>query len=606
MMLCLRVAVLLMLGWGLSQAGTASQADWASGPYTQGPVREWSDEFASFLDLDYYSQPGVLTLSLGSREVTVDDFNSGYCVHVADVDGDGDDDILGSGISGDIELAWWENLDGSGTAWQKHVIGSQAGTYSLDAVDLNGDGELDLLTVSASMDRISWWENPGGGIGSWTYHYISYGYVPGEARGADLDGDGDADAAVAITYGDEVAWWENLDGAGTDWTKHTLSATANQPRCICLTDIDGDGDIDVAATGPIAWLSWWENPQIGEGDWIEHQTQSGVAGPDALEDADFDGDGDTDLIAVGSNGKLAWWENLDGAGTSWSQVFIETDLHFPETLGVGDLDGDGDTDFSSNGKVDYELGWWENHSGASSWEYHAIERYYAARQVHCGDIDGDGRPEIAGVYCYRDLLSWFDVIDGYAEEGGLVSSILYLGHDPEWGDIDWTGEEPVGTSIAFLVRASDDGGDLGAWSDTIWTPGSLQGVLDNGDSYLQYHVLMSSEETASSPSLDSVTFTWLSVGLEEACAPLEDRTLRIRISPDPVRGDAFAMITLPTDGMLTLTVFDLAGRAIDTTSPTFGEPGEFLVLLGEYSSGLYFCRLRLGDMEAWDRFVVIR
>lgn len=599
-------AAALLLLWSLSWAGTASQTDWESGPYTQGPVIDWKNSFASFLNLDYYSQPGVLTLSLGSREVMVDDFDSGYCVHVADVDGDGDGDILGSGISGNNEIAWWENLDGAGTEWQKHVIGSQASNYSLNAVDLNGDGELDLLTVSASMDRISWWENPGGGTGSWTYHYIAYGYVPGEARGADLDGDGDADVAVAITYADEVAWWENLDGTGTDWTKHSLLTGAYRPRCICLTDIDGDGDIDIAAPGPIAWLCWWENPQIGGGGWIEHQIQTAVPGAESLEDADFDGDGDTDLIAVGFSGQLAWWENLDGAGTSWSQVIIEADLHFPATLSVGDLDGDGDTDFASQGKVEYDLGWWENHSGASSWEYHEIERYYIARQVDCGDIDGDGRPEVAGVYPYRDLLSWFDIMDGYTEEGGLISSILYLGHDPEWGDIDWTGEEPFGTSIAFLVRSSDDGGDLGAWSDTIRTPGSLQGVLGNGDSYLQYQVLMNSEETAWSPSLEAVTFSWLSVGLEEVCAPLEDRTLSIRISPDPVRGDACAMISLPTGGMMTLTVYDLAGRVIDTTSPTSGEPGEDLILLGGYSSGLYFCRLRLGDMEAWDRFAVIR
>ena len=69
-------------------------------------------------------------------------------VHIADLDRDGDDDVIAS--SGDVasgEVAWWENMSGNGTVWTKHFV--YGGLFPIDICtdDVDGDGDLDILLL---------------------------------------------------------------------------------------------------------------------------------------------------------------------------------------------------------------------------------------------------------------------------------------------------------------------------------------------------------------------------------------------------------------------------------------------------------------------------
>ena len=67
-----------------------------------------------------------------------------------DVDGDGDIDVL-SASRGDDTIAWSENLDGSGGSWSYHEIYTAAdGAFSVFGIDLDGDDDVDV--VSANRD----------------------------------------------------------------------------------------------------------------------------------------------------------------------------------------------------------------------------------------------------------------------------------------------------------------------------------------------------------------------------------------------------------------------------------------------------------------------
>ena len=89
-----------------------------------------------------------------------------------DLDGDGDVDVLSASYYDDT-IAWYENLDGSGGSWSYHEIYTAAdGAHSVFGIDLDGDGDIDVLSASANDDTIAWYENLDGSGGSWSYHEI--------------------------------------------------------------------------------------------------------------------------------------------------------------------------------------------------------------------------------------------------------------------------------------------------------------------------------------------------------------------------------------------------------------------------------------------------
>ena len=81
------------------------------------------------------------------------------CVHAADLDGDDDLDIIGAG-RGVGAIVYWENTDGTGRNMVKHTLaGSFAGPTCVHAADVDGDGDMDILGAAYSGDEIAWWEN---------------------------------------------------------------------------------------------------------------------------------------------------------------------------------------------------------------------------------------------------------------------------------------------------------------------------------------------------------------------------------------------------------------------------------------------------------------
>ena len=79
-------------------------------------------------------------------------------VYVSDLDGDGDLDVLSASYLND-KVTWHEN-DGQGSFGQPQVITAQtAGVESVYAADLDGDGDPDVLSASYRDDKVAWYEN---------------------------------------------------------------------------------------------------------------------------------------------------------------------------------------------------------------------------------------------------------------------------------------------------------------------------------------------------------------------------------------------------------------------------------------------------------------
>ncbi|MCX7021836.1 MAG: VCBS repeat-containing protein [bacterium] len=291
--------------------------------------------------------------------VVEDDFPGAMAINTADLDSDGDPDILGASWDSST-IAYWIN-DGSGTRWTRHILDNDLkGATAVCAADLDSDGDLDVLGVGHLIDEIVWWENLDGRASDWAEHKVTY-YCEGigSIQTADLDSDGDPDILTASSTACGIVWWENING-GSEWTGHKLDDTLGEALCAFAADLDSDGDMDIVGAGAgDDRLSWWENADGSGTSWIRRAVEKNLA-VCAVHAADLDADGDADIIGASATGDtVRWWENVDGRGTSWYSHTVDTEFGGAYAVNAADLDGDGMEDIVAAALTDDRIQWWK-------------------------------------------------------------------------------------------------------------------------------------------------------------------------------------------------------------------------------------------------------
>ncbi len=591
----LLLAALVLIS-SLSNAGTATQTDWSGGWGEPGPVSTWGGHFSSHVLTNWWELPGSLIISVQyeyeRHPVTPSGVPYTFCTNGCDVDGDGDQDILGRASSPD-QIFWYEN----GSTWTKHMISTGYLVHSMLPGDIDGDGNLDLVTAAYFENEVSWWERNGS---TWVQHNIG-GTIEHvlSAIPADVDGDADLDVLCIAYQSGQVQLWENSDGAGGSWTCHVVQDGVYSLKPLNACDIDGDGDTDILhPSSDEDVIRWYEN-ESGSGDsWQSHTLWSGIDDVSRAVGADIDGDGDLDVVTGSpATDEICWLENLDGSGTGWERHAVGPIDQGGVSFSCADIDADGDLDILGSGY--YSVYWWENNGGGTSW----IERYigyYSA--IGTGDFDGDGMIDFLVTMEYNGEISWYWAMPYYTSPVWLESSILYTGCDPDYTWIGWNAQTPAGTAVTFSVRASDDPSEMGGWSAPISAPGSLEGILSENASHLQYRVSLSTTDPMVTPTLEDVTFTWNPLGVEGGEAP---GSIELRIRSNPAPGAPSIEFGLPSSSDVSLSVFDLAGREVASTEPGECAAGWHTESFGELTPGVYFVRLTAGESEISERFVVI-
>ena len=273
---------------------------------------------------------------LWKRHVITTRLAGAYSVAVSDLDADGDLDVAASSWRMGNQFAWFENPGtlcsgpptqlcyDEGQEWTKHLIDANvAETRCIRVADVDGDGDEDLMGTAAGDGLVLWYENSGDPVSRpWKRHLIDDPARPMHGNPVDMDRDGDPDLVLALGMGatsdpqdrSGVVWYEN-DGSPGDgrWPRHTILESLPAAFEAVAGDLDGDGDPDVAATawGPAGQVVWLQNPGDPRTRWSSHSLKTSWPRANMVILADLDGDGDLDVAAVaeiGSN-EFRWWRN---------------------------------------------------------------------------------------------------------------------------------------------------------------------------------------------------------------------------------------------------------------------------------------------------------
>lgn len=207
----------------------------------------------------YENTDGAGTFS----DVTVISNNVGGAedIYAADLDGDGDKDALSasSSVGGTNKIAWYRNTAG-GFASQNVISQNLKRARAVLAADVDGDADQDVLSASAGDGKIAWYENTNG-YGTFSKQKLITTGAEGvqSLSTADLDGDGDLDVLSASKKNGTLAWYENTNGSG-DFSGPKVISEAARYTSVFTKDLDGDGDPDVlAGTEDSKQVAWFSN-----------------------------------------------------------------------------------------------------------------------------------------------------------------------------------------------------------------------------------------------------------------------------------------------------------------------------------------------------------
>ncbi|MBU1099514.1 MAG: T9SS type A sorting domain-containing protein [Bacteroidetes bacterium] len=249
-----------------------------------------------------------------TRHTIGNSFINAHEVYSCDIDNDGDFDVLAA--SSDLnKIALWYNGGGSNPTWtEQTIVTNYTLAKSVRAGDMDGDGDMDIIGASIIDNEVTWWRNDGGSPITWTKQLIMANFFGAHrVEAVDIDGDGDQDVIGAAYLGNQIAWWRNDGGDPVTWQRQTLQYSFTTACIAHAADLDKDGDMDIIGTsqgrGEIcAWINEGGDPIT----WTKVFIDDDFYRVWPLHSGDVDGDGDIDLIAGSShngNNEIRWYEN---------------------------------------------------------------------------------------------------------------------------------------------------------------------------------------------------------------------------------------------------------------------------------------------------------
>ncbi len=512
------------------------------------------------------------------QEVLIDNLTGANNLCLADVDLDGQQDIVAAGTD---QVHYWL-ADGAGGFGGDVFPGSFPGTCFVSAFDMDNDTDEDVLFCCMESGKLGWIE-----IGeAFTEHVIDDDMVHVRSLDAgDMDDDGDVDVVCGI--GDEtggmIALYENTGGM-VFADPVAIPDADDVYHSVCFFNKDNDTDLDILAVGYTdQGVRWWEN--LGNGDFDDSGIDSSFEGATCVAAAEINQSGFPDVVAASwEDSRVKMWRQSNG---NFYQNPIENNAPGARWVQPVDFDQDGHMDIVGCGDAPGCIYWWKKGVELDFTGYRY--EFTGSRCVAAGHFDEDERMDMAVIG--ESSLAWLKNVPGaHPVIAEFDAYIIYGARMATFHFID----RSCGENLSYAWDFNNDGAVDSGERNPYFTY----------EAYGEYTVSLTVSNGEESHTLTLEDF----IVYDHTGADCDD-TARVPLTmdayPNPFNPRvSFQIKRSPADRDLRVDIYNAKGQKVQSIAV----PEKSEVVNWDatgVASGIYYCRLCAADRVVQTRKITL-